>query len=320
MARVPAKFQLLAYPGDSSSLYWNSAITGHFIALVERQRAFLRTLIECPKYATYVRSFSWTFIWYDREPYMKYDNAVTDVDYQLWEVFSRLYKVKYLDLAVLRTERGLEYEPYTRQPPSVFFPQVVELRLAGWIPQKIVVNILNPVDVSMLQFLALDELQEEGHIFDGFPISQDLNKGYWDAEWRATLCDNHIKKLNSQDDYIVFLGPMWISFLQAVGQLGSLKHLEVRYPPLKQVSSYGECPEYQFYFSVMAELMESVAVTLETLFLKFVREMEGKYETGAKAGAYAKFDNLCRLNSSDVILESISNVFCLKDNWRCKAL
>ncbi len=80
--------------------------------LVSRQRSFLRTMTECPEYAAYVCAFSWTLIWYDRN-----EDALTEIDYQLWTIFSRLKNVKKLDLAALPQDR--DRDPYTRQIPPL---------------------------------------------------------------------------------------------------------------------------------------------------------------------------------------------------------
>jgi hypothetical protein len=43
---------------------------------VSRQRSFLRTMARHPEYATYVRTFSWTLTWGERNEY-----ELTEVDY-----------------------------------------------------------------------------------------------------------------------------------------------------------------------------------------------------------------------------------------------
>ena len=173
----------------------------HPESLVSQQRSFLRTMTECPEYAAYLRGLSWTLIWSDRN-----EDALTEIDHQLWAIFSRFKSVEKLNLAAL--PQGKDGEPYIRQIPPLLFPSVTELRLTGWMPHKLVANIFNSINLPELQILSLDALQEEGSIPDGSPMPEHINKTYWSSEWRTRLCDLGTRDTATMNVGVIFPGPM----------------------------------------------------------------------------------------------------------------
>lgn len=68
--------------------------------------ALSRLMVETNRLASYVRSFTWTFIW------LNFDlNRLTSTDYQTWNVCKRMINVTHLDLSSL--DRA-EYHDYIR--------------------------------------------------------------------------------------------------------------------------------------------------------------------------------------------------------------
>ena len=281
--------------------------------MLSRQRAFLRTMTKSPKYAPYVRVFSWTLIWYDQ-----YDEQdLTEIDYQLWAVFSRLDRVEQLDLAALAQDKPLE--EYTRQIPSVLFPLVTELRLTGWMTHKLVANIFNSINLSQLRVLSLDALQEEGNLPDGSPMPEDINAEHWDSGWRAKLCKSRTTGAGPTDFGIIFPGPMWLTFVPLIGELDSLQHLEIRIPPLEEARMGDDCPEYVSYIAVMAELVEAAAPNLKKLIIDYARGKRGaNVSAHTQPGIVTLQHN--RLRRSEVILKSFLSPFWSNDEWKWKSL
>lgn len=233
--------------------------------LLPRQRYFLRTLQECPHYASYVRSFAWTMIWYDQHD----EDGLAEIDYHLWAIFSQLQRVTKLDLAAIAHDKPLE--AYTRQVPSVIFPQVKELRLTGWMPHNLVASILNSINLSDLRVLSLNALQEEGSLPDGSPMPESLNNKHWDSKWRVKLCEHGKIHSDSREHRIIFPGPMWLPFLHVIGKFDSLQHLEITIPPFEEINADQNPPEFENYISTMVELIDSVNPTLKSLVIDYAR-------------------------------------------------
>jgi hypothetical protein len=239
--------------------------------LLSLQRSFLRTMCECPDYAGYVRSFSWTLIWRDQHT----EDGLTEIDYQLWAVFSCMDRVEKLDLAAIAVDNPSE--GYRREVPPILFPQVTDLRLVGWMPHNLAVNIFNSIDLSKLYSLRLNALQEDGQDSKGSLVSEDFNKTHWDDQERAQLCESRRKGSTPANVGVIYPGPMWIPFLPLIGKLTSLQCLEITIPPFEDTKTYsamGGCPDHTTYISVMAELIESVSPNLERLTIDYARELE----------------------------------------------
>jgi hypothetical protein len=287
-------------------------------SLLSQQRSFLRTITKYPKYAAYVRSLSWTLIWYDQYE----EQVLTEIDYQIWNVFSRLERVEKLDLAALPQDKPLEQ--YTRQIPSVLFPLVKELRLTGWMTHKFVANIFDSSNLSELRILSLDALQEEGKLPDGSPMPEEINTGYWYSDWRAKLCKSRMTDSASteRDFGVIFPGPMWLPFLPLIGKLASLQRLEIRIPPFEEARMGEDCPEYESYISVMAELVESVAQHLEKLVIDYSRRkrMGTANSSNSSGRSYVLTIQRHRLRHSETILKSLCSSLWSNDGWKWKAL
>jgi hypothetical protein len=278
--------------------------------LLSLQRSFLRTMCQFPEYASYIRSFSWTLIWYDQH---EEQDGLTEIDYQTWAVFSRMERVEKLDLAAIPGDKGLD--DYCREVPPILFPRVTDLRLVGWFPHSLAVNIFNSINVSKLHSLQLDALQEEGQDSEGAPVSEDFNKDHWDDQERAQLCESRRKGLTPPDVGIVYPGPMWIPFLPLVGKFASLRRLEITIPPFEDTETYSamaDCPDHTTYISVMAELIESVSPSLERLNIEYAREL------GPHGRMFYGFLSQ-RMRASELMLRSFFSSLST-DEWKWKSL
>lgn len=273
--------------------------------LLSLQRYFLRTMFERPDYANYVRSFCWTLIWYDQHK----EEGLTETDYQLWAIFSRMESVTKLDLAAIPQDKTLD--PYTHEIPRILFLRVTDLRLLGWVPHNLVTNILNSIDLSQLRALRLDALQEEGRESDGSLMTEDFNIEHWDDVERAQLCRRRRRGSLPEDIRVIFPGPMWIPFISFIGKLTSLQNLEIRIPPLED-ARLGDCSEHMTYISVMAELIESVLPSLEKLTIGFARGTMIHYR-----GYYQGLPQ--RLRTSELMLISFFPSLSI-DEWKCESL
>lgn len=273
--------------------------------LLPRQRSFLRTMTEYPKYSNYVRSFSWTLIWYN---YHK-EHGLSEIDYELWLVFSRLVRVEKLDLAALVPE-DKSMEQYARLIPSALFPSVKDLRLLGWMNHALVANIFRSINLEELRVLRLDALQEEGTLPDGSFLPAKINKAHWSSEWRARLCKSRTRDLDSNDCGITFPGPMWITFLPLIGKFCGLQYLEIRIPPLEAIERSDICPDYHRYICVMAELIASVRPTLKTLIVEYACKRNWGYEPRLRD----------RLQYSELMLSSLVSLFDSSGSWMWKSL
>ena len=285
-------------------------------SLLSRQRSFLRVLVEHPNYATYVRSFSWTLIWYDEHE----ECGLSEIDYQLWKVLSGLVRVEKLDLAELPCPGNKHPEPYTHQIPPVLFPSVSDLRLTGWMPHKLVANIFSSINLSKLRTLSLDTLQEEGKYPDGTPMMEEINKQYWNSEWRAKLCKRYMEDPAATDFEIIFPGPMWLTFVPLIGKLHSLQRLEIRIPPLEEntLGEDGDCPDYECYVSVMAKLVASTETTLEALVIDYARQTRWKLSNCGTARNMTQTIQNRRLRRSEMLLRSILPLLWSSDEWKWK--
>lgn len=280
--------------------------------LLSRQRSFLKTMTENPQYAMYILSFSWTLIWYDQYK----ERGLTEIEFQLWNVFSQLQRVQKLDLASLPQDKPLE--AYTRQVPPNLFPRVTELKLAGWMSHKLVTSLFHSIHLSKLHVLILDALQEEGKLPDGSPMPEDLNIQHWSSRWRATLCEADAKDISLTDSGIIFPGPMWLAFMPLVGKFESLRRLEIRIPPLEDARD-PTCPDHERYISVMADLIVSVSPTLETLIIDYARRQRAGKASPFIPAYEIGLQNL-RLSYSEKLLKAMLHSFRLNDQWKWELL
>ncbi|KAF2184042.1 hypothetical protein K469DRAFT_727670 [Zopfia rhizophila CBS 207.26] len=166
------------------------------LSLVTRQRAFLRLMTNRPDVASHVRSLTWTLVWVDFD-----EEGLTEIDLELWNVFSRLTNVHQLDLATLHQ---IAKELFIRRNPSRLFPAVTHLRLLRWVHRGLVDAIISSLDSTELHTPSFDCLQDEGAFSNGAPMSEDVaktharhasNVGLYERQRTGKAC--------------VFPGPMW---------------------------------------------------------------------------------------------------------------
>jgi hypothetical protein len=281
--------------------------------LVSRQRSSLRTMTECPEYATAVRVFSWTLIWRDVN-----EDALAEMDYQLWTTFSRLTHVTRLDLASLRQDEILD--PYVRQMPSLLFPHVTELRLTGWMHHSLVANILNSIDVAKLQSLSLDALQEEGQIPDGSPMPEEINKDCWNSAWRLTSIDHGTIDTTQINVGIIFPGPMWSTIAPLIGKLESLQHLEIRIPPLETSGMDTDCIDHLHYIFLLAGLVASVVSSLKSLVIDYARDIQRNPSTCGTGRNNERALHQHRSRLSQMMLNAFWPCFSTEREWKWESL
>lgn len=200
--------------------------------LISRQRAFLRLMIDRPELATHVQAFTWTMVWLDFD-----EEALTDIDLQLWDVFARMKNVSRLDLASIREreERDMSDEPYVRQFPPTLFPAVTDLRLVGWMHRGLVKTILSSLNTDNLCSLTLDHLQDEGALPgpDGKPMPEFVARMYRHRGSDADVgIDDELWARQERGEAVIFPGPMWfpLRFLRQY-RLSSFTKLHVKFGP-----------------------------------------------------------------------------------------
>jgi len=280
---------------------------------VSRQRSFLQTMVRHPEYAAHVRAFSWTFTWGESNEY-----ELTEIDYQLWAIFSRFDRVEKLDLAAIPSPDKVWgcWEQYTVQIPPVLFPRVMDLRLMGRTPHKLVKTIFKSIDISLLRCLSLDYLQERGNLPDGSPMPKEVNTKTRGLAWRAKLCSS------ATDTRLIFPGPMWIPVLPLIDKLSSLQHLEIRIPPLEEGFCYdGDYPEYPQYISVTSQLLTSVQSTLRELIIDHARTPRGPSNPNIQLCGTGRV--LRRLIQNDRLRRGatmLNSLFPSLDKWNWKQL
>lgn len=192
--------------------------------LVPRQRAFIRLMTDRPELAIYVNSFAWTLVWIDFD-----EDELTEIDLQIWDVFSRMQNVTRLDLASLHF---FSHEPYIRENPERLFPAVTDLRLVGWMHRGLVRAIVTSLDAGKLRSLKLDHLQDEGVLPNGETVPDELHR----LEYHTSVdpyvdegVNDEMWARQERGEGGIWPGPMGYP-LRILRQLGStsLTHLEIR--------------------------------------------------------------------------------------------
>lgn len=132
--------------------------------LAKSQQSFLSTILKYPQIGKHVLEFTWTVRsnW-DPNGYIPHTMIfkATPPDTLMWEAFQQLNNVKKLDLAFLHESFD---ESYLREPPSSLFANATNIRLSGVMYRQVVNSVLHSVDLSKLEHLAVDNLQDPGHI------------------------------------------------------------------------------------------------------------------------------------------------------------
>lgn len=234
--------------------------------LVTRQRAFLRFITHRSDLAHLVESFTWTLIWRDFD-----EESLTEIDYELWNVFSRLTNVRHLDLASIHE---ISDEPFMRKNPPRLFPAVTDLRLLGWMHRGLVNAILNSLDPTALRTVCLDYLQDEGSFPNGDPMAQDVAIAYGrcgrdfghSTDYRDRISEELYER-QRRDLACVFPGPMWTA-LRTLSRrrCTSLTKFELKIPAFSRdidMRNYFTC------FHETANFLMTVSQTLASLTIVF---------------------------------------------------
>ncbi|WEW54892.1 hypothetical protein PRK78_000319 [Emydomyces testavorans] len=242
--------------------------------LVSRQRAFLQLITDRPELALLVQSFTWTLTWAGEDDDDN-DDELTEIDLELWNVFSRLVNVQRLDLASLPEIDGSRYRyRYIRENPQRLFPAVIHLRLLGWMHRGLADAIITAINPMALRTVCLDYLQDEGAFPDGNPISDDVAQSYArhyrnirnNKNYRDTISEELYKRQQS-GLAVIFPGPMW-TVLRKLSSRGctALTRFELRIAPFDwriDLRNYFTC------FEETAKFLTTVKETLRSLTIVF---------------------------------------------------
>lgn len=234
--------------------------------LLSRQRAFLRLIVTWPHLALHVQSFTWTLIWAGE------GNNLSEIEFQLWHIFSQLINVRHLDLASLHS---VTEEPYVRNNPPRLFPAVTQLRLLGWMHRGLFEAIVNALNPTGLQTVILDYLEDEGAFPNGAPMSEGFARMHaphrpghvpHDVNYRGSISEQLYKRQRI-GHAAVFPGPMWSALhLLANRQCTSLKKFVLTMSPFKgcvDLRNYITC------FDEAARFLQTVQRTLMSLTIVF---------------------------------------------------
>ncbi|KAM5442735.1 hypothetical protein MferCBS31731_002119 [Microsporum ferrugineum] len=239
------------------------------VNLVPQQRAFLRLMTDRPELALCVKSLKWTLVWIDWE-----EEALAEIDYELWNVFARFTNVRHLDLASIHNLYYLYDQPFIRRNPPRLFPAVTHLRLVGWMHRGLVDAIIDALDPTTLHTLILDHLQDEGAFPDGTPIAQDIasehacslkNRSRGDT-YRGSITANLYRR-QQVGEAAIFPGPMWTALRTlSARRCTSLVRFECKIPPVHQDI---DLRNYYTWFDDTVSFLSNVRQTLRSLTVTF---------------------------------------------------
>lgn len=234
--------------------------------LVTRQRAFLRLITDRPELASHVRSFTWTLIWADFD-----ETSLAEIDFELWNVFSRLNNVRKLDLASsLEADSPIVAHPFIRKNPSRLFPAVTHLRLLGWMHRGLVDAIVNSLDPKVLRTLILDYLQDEGAFPNGDPMPHEVVAAHAHnirfSVGRQTVSEELYRR-QQHGLASVFPGPMWTPLrMLSSRRCNSLTRFELRLAPFHATI---DLRNYYTCFEEAAKFLSTVRRSLKSLTILF---------------------------------------------------
>ena len=235
--------------------------------IVPRQRAFLRLITAKPNLAKYVKALTWSLVWRNFE-----DCALTEIDCQTWNVFSRLTSVTRLDLASLHE---IHDEDLVRQNPVQLFPAVTDLRLGGWMHRRLIKAILASLCPNRLQSLKLDYLHDEGALPNGSPMDSDTAYDYAHNANRTdstSIIDDELFRRQETGQAFIFSGPMWLPLRHlAACSLESLTTLQVK------VAAFDPKIDLRSYYTTFEEttkLMLKARESLRSLIIVFGESWE----------------------------------------------
>ncbi|KAL8787484.1 MAG: hypothetical protein Q9195_007731 [Heterodermia aff. obscurata] len=261
--------------------YWSDQYPPRFDVenLARKQHKFLSEVLDRPYLGRLIHDFTWTIRSYcDPDGYwpgrMTKDAVYPDT--QMWAAFQSMTNVTKLDLACYQETWDWVY---LRQPPGVLFPSVTDLHLSGIMYRQIVETIFNSVDLSNLEHLSLDNLQDPGRSGDEYPYKRSRNGA---ANWDST-------EPPQDTDETKLPGTMRGILPLIQDRCSSLRSFSYRKPGW-WVQRRGMSPsqDEECYMEV-ASFIGSVASTLEAFtFEQGVPEsLGGHLISGVRGGAYA---------------------------------
>ena len=173
--------QMANADGRNITYYWSDACPPKFDVekLARKQHAFLSDILTRPYVASLVQDFTWTLRSQCDPDQHRSDLLLRDAIYpdtHIWTAFQKLSNVKRLDLACHLNDWHWDY---LRQPPDILFPAATSARLSGIMYRQTVEVIFRSIDLSCLDHLDLDNLQDPGRSHDRYPFHRpkwaDLN-------------------------------------------------------------------------------------------------------------------------------------------------
>ncbi|PGH28053.1 hypothetical protein AJ80_00309 [Polytolypa hystricis UAMH7299] len=282
MADAPSTSHLLACPFDILLLIYEHLVDdahGPYELschnrgrLPEQDDEFAQQAMHIPvmKLALHVQSFTWTLLWVDfkENRLTAFEERLTDIDYELWNVFSRLTNVRRLDLAPIHL-LGEKHFDFIRQNPSRLFPAVTDLRLLGWMHRGLVDAIVGSLDPAGLQSLRLDYLQDEGAFPNGTPMSEDAARhNAPNRRGSPPYClesmSDELYELQRTGKACIFPGPMWTPLRTLSGRCTSLRNFEIRIAPFSKSNSH--C-SYTICINELTRFISAVGQTLKSLII-----------------------------------------------------
>lgn len=212
--------------------------------LRRRQDCFLQTMSANPSFATYVYTFTWTFIpwWEDEAEELHVDLTPT------WSILASFDNVRRVDFVSLAQQRdGLS--------PTHIFLSVKSLRIGGQMSHAMVTSIMSSFDPAALTSLELDNLQDFGHVSGNMPMPRNTDL----SSVPETRDENGVPILQHP-------GPMrgYLHLLR--GKCTALKRLVMRTVGQERTPdhSFSEVKDLERY-QQWADFIDSVRLSLEVL-------------------------------------------------------
>ena len=144
--------------------YWSEHLPAwcYLEDLSRKQHAFLEIVLSRPYIGKLIHGFTWIIRSYcDPDGFMpgKQTSDAIWPDTHMWDAFKTFTNVTKLDLACYQKTWDWAY---LRDPPSPLFPAATNIRLSGIMYPEVVMAILHPTNLSKLEHLSLDNLQDPG--------------------------------------------------------------------------------------------------------------------------------------------------------------
>ena len=236
--------------------YWSDQYPPRFDVedLARKQHKFLTDVLDRPYVGKLVHVFTWTIRSYcDPDGYwpgrMTKDAVYPDT--HMWKAFQCLNNVTKLDLACYQDTWDWEY---LRQPPDILFPAATDIRLSGIMYRQIVETIFGSIDMSRLEHLSLDGLQDPGHFKDQHPYRLPSN-GAANAI-PGQFCED--------TDEVKLPGTMYGVLQLLQDRCASLRTFHYRKPGSWMKSRNKSALQDERCYAELAAFLTSVSTTLET--------------------------------------------------------